>query len=165
VAPVKRSPARGFRRQLGDSPLVPLPNAARNAAVASTFLTSLGIALLAALAVQLGFGAAFVDDALGLPIAIYTCALCAAFARSVPGVQRVQRIGVACAVGALTAWALRTVLMFELPFGQFVTTGHSPFTSLPLSALAGELVNACIAWFSARRGKAEAAASPGTREA
>jgi hypothetical protein len=112
--------------------------------VISQFATSFAVALLAAVAVQLGFGAAFVDDAVGYPVVVYVCALAAIAARSGVGLHPLLRAVVAAVAGGLTLWALRTKLQFEFPFGQFLTTGHWPFFALPAAALVGELTNAAL---------------------
>jgi hypothetical protein len=106
---------------------------------------SFATAVVSAAAVQLGFGAAFVDDAVAYPIAAYVCALAAFVARPKTGSHPFVRVPVAVAVGGLTLWALRTFARVELPFGSFLTTGHWPFFALPAAALTGELANTALA--------------------
>jgi len=128
--------------------------------VISKLATSFAVALLAAVAVQLGFGAAFVDNAVGYPVVVYVCALAAIAARSGVGLHPLLRATVAAVAGGLTLWALRTALLFEFPFGEFLTTGHWPFFALPVSALVGELSNAAIWQIVRRRSAQPSSAAP-----
>lgn len=118
------------------------------------FALSLAVAMLGAVAAYFGFGPGFVDDVIAYPLTAYVCAFAAFIARPGLAVEPFLRALIAAAVGALGLWALRTVALFTLPIGQFVTTGHSPFVALPICALLAEGTNQLLAWLrSARSGE------------
>lgn len=104
------------------------------------------IGLLAATALDLGFGPGFVDDAVAYPAVIYTCLLAAAVARSQGASVGSWFVHLACvaSLGAVVLVTLRTVALVELPFGNYATTGHFPYVAVPLCttlpALVWELV-------------------------
>jgi hypothetical protein len=98
--------------------------------------------LIAATAVQLGFGAAFVSDGVGWATACYATALTLALiGRNADDPQLVDRIWVRIPVGlaaaAVSLLLLRGPLRFDLPLSEFQTTGHSPFVVFPVAALTG----------------------------
>ncbi len=124
-------------------------------------LTSgLGLALLAALAVDLGFGAAFVSDAVAYPICAYVGALAAGVIRRSDASVRVAwwvRVPLAAAVAVLVALGLRTIGLYQLPFGEGMrTSGHWPYFVLPCVVLAAlGSVEGLIHWQTRRAARAQ----------
>jgi hypothetical protein len=101
------------------------------------------VGFLAAAAVHFGFGAGFVDDALGYPIVAYAAVLAAALSRPGGSVALPLRLLCSVVLATVTLLLLRTVLLFTVPFGSFQTTGHTPAVALPISLLvaaAGQLL-------------------------
>lgn len=107
---------------------------------------ALVVGLLAATALDLGFGPGFVDDAVAYPAVVYTCLLATLVARTQGGASKPWFIHLLCtaSLGAVVLVALRTVALVELPFGNYATTGHFPYVAVPLAttlpALIWELV-------------------------
>ncbi len=97
------------------------------------------VALLAAVAVDYGFGAAFINDVVAYLIAAYLCLLLALLVgRSGPrhwSRRIVCRLPVAVLVPALVVPSLRGWALVALPLGDFTTTGFSPYIVLPVCAL------------------------------
>lgn len=104
------------------------------------------VGLLAATALDLGFGPGFVDDAVAYPAVIYSCVLATLIVRSQGGGDRPWLLHVLCnaSLGAVVLVALRTVGLVELPFGNYATTGHFPYVAVPsattIPAIVWELV-------------------------
>jgi hypothetical protein len=100
------------------------------------------VGLLAATALDLGFGPGFVDDAVAYPAVIYTCLLAAIVARTQGGAERPWYVHLLCnaSLGAIVLVALRTVALAELPFGDYATTGHFPYVAVPLTTTIPALV-------------------------
>jgi len=107
---------------------------------------SLGLALLvslvAATAVQLGFGAAFVSDGVAAATTCYATVLTLLFAgrdTESPGLADRWWVRVPMGIGsaALSLLLLRGPLRFALPLSEFQTTGHSPFVVFPVATLVG----------------------------
>jgi hypothetical protein len=97
------------------------------------------VGFLAALAVQLGFGPGFVDDALGYPIVAYAAILAAGLSQPGGTVPLPVRLLSSVLFSSVTLLLLRSVLLFTLPVGDFQTTGHSPAFALPCSLLVAAL--------------------------
>lgn len=102
------------------------------------YLAAFGLSQLSALAVDFGFGAAFVDNRIGYLIAAYVGALVALlFGRDGlsscghPAIRGL--VGLVVALGTLGV--LRTWALLSLPFVEFATTGHTPYFALPAVAL------------------------------
>jgi ABC-type sugar transport system permease subunit len=108
-------------------------------------LTALGVGLLAAVAVDQGFGPGFIDNVVAYPAVIYSAAVAATVARwraNASGGGRAWFLNVvshAC-VSAVMLVLLRTLLRFELPIGTFTTTGHYPYVAIPLTCVAAQVV-------------------------
>lgn len=98
--------------------------------------------LLAATALDLGFGPGFVDDAVAYPAVIYTCLLATVVVRTQGGTRRPWFVHLLCnaSLGAVVLVGLRTVAMVELPFGNYATTGHFPYVAVPLATIIPQLI-------------------------
>jgi hypothetical protein len=110
-------------------------------------LHSVALGLAAALAVDFGFGVAFVDDGVAYLATAYCCVLTALLVgRSAPASndprppthwsrRMLWRLPLAVGVAVLAVVSLRSFAMVELPFGRVTTTGHSPYVLLPTAAV------------------------------
>jgi len=100
---------------------------------------ALALSMFAAFAVDLGFGAAFVDDVVGISITVYFGILVSLLVgrRGAPHPSKriPVRVPAAALLGLLIAWSLRGWAMVQLPVGQYTTTGHSPYVALSICAL------------------------------
>jgi hypothetical protein len=96
---------------------------------------ALVVGLLAATAIDLGFGPGFVDDAVAYPAVIYACVLATAVTRTQGGNTRPWFVHLLCngSLGAVALVALRTVALVDLPFGNYATSGHFPYVAVPLA--------------------------------
>lgn len=112
-------------------------------------VSSLGLvlfaSLLAAAAVHLGFGAAFVSEVVAFATTAYSTALAVLVLPRDTSTghfsQRLLvRIPLACAVSGLTLSLLRGPLLFDIPGTEFMTTGHSPYVVFPVAGVATLLV-------------------------
>jgi hypothetical protein len=104
------------------------------------FPFALAVSLLAAVAVDFGFRAAFVSDAVAWGTTAYASALVVLFAgrdRNNPHIAHRPwvRVPLALAVTGVCLLLLRGPLLYPLALGSFTTTGHSPYVVLPVSAL------------------------------
>lgn len=108
-------------------------------------MTALGVGLLAAVAVDQGFGPGFIDDVVAYPTVIYSAAIAGTVARwrsNASGGGRAYLLNIishAC-VSAVALVLLRTLLRFELPIGTFTTTGHYPYFAIPVACVAAQVV-------------------------
>ncbi len=122
-------------------PICPLVAQTDSSSVATTWNFAHGIvlALLAAVAVDLGFGVAFINDVVAYLIAVYMCLLLAILVgRSGPSHwsrRVVYRLPIAVTTAMVVTASLRSWALFEIPIGQYTTTGHSPYVVLPVCAL------------------------------
>jgi hypothetical protein len=99
---------------------------------------ALFLSLCAAVAIHLSYGAGFVDDLVAYPTTAYVCALTAFSARydDVKFIQRgMVRLLLGGLLGPLVLVQLRSWALLEVPVGQYVTTGHSPYLVLPTATL------------------------------
>lgn len=114
------------------------------------------LAVVAALAVDQGFGAAFVDDAVAYPICAYVGALASVVVRRTDSTAWVAswrvRVPLSAAIAALALFALRTVGHYQLPFGtEAQTSGYWPYFALPSVVLAAlVVVEGLIQWHQRR---------------
>jgi hypothetical protein len=117
------------------------PRVPYKAAVLSLAL-ALFVSLVCATAVQLGFGAGFVSTGVAWATSCYATALGVALVgRNTDAPGPLDRIWVRVPVGlgaaALTLWLLRGPLLFDLPYFQYQTTGHTPFVVFPVGTALG----------------------------
>lgn len=108
-------------------------------------LTALCVALLASVAVDLGFGPGFIDDVVAYPAVVYAAWVSGAVARlrlGAAGGPRVWLLNLMCngSVAAIVLVLLRTVARFELPVGKYTTTGHYPYVAIPVACVIAQLV-------------------------
>lgn len=108
-------------------------------------LSALSVGLLAAVAVDRGFGPGFIDDIVAYPAVVYACWIAAVACRLRASRSAAPRVWVLnllshAVVGALVLWTLRSILQFELPIGRFTTTGHYPYFALPVTCVSAQLV-------------------------
>lgn len=118
---------------------------------------ALSLALLAAVAVDFGFGVAFVDDRVAYLVTAYVCVLFAILvgrSGSRHWSRKVAwRLPMALLIASVVVLSLRGWALFELPFGEFVTTGHSPYVVFGVCALlSGGLYGALRARFEPSAG-------------
>jgi hypothetical protein len=107
-----------------------------------------GVALVgvcAALAVDLGFGVAFVSDTVAVALTVYVAGLAAYFVGrrrdSSHWTQRgMLRVPLAAAAAPGLLALLRGPLLFPLPYLDTATTGHSPYFVLPLVSIVTPVV-------------------------
>lgn len=94
---------------------------------------------LSATAVQLGFGGAFVSDAVGWGTTAYATAFAVLVSGNWGGSHFTDKVWVrvplSFSVGGLSLALLRGPLLFSLPGSEFATTGHSPFIVFPFATL------------------------------
>lgn len=108
-------------------------------------LTALGVGLLAAVAVDQGFGPGFIDNVVAYPAVIYSAAVSATVVRwrsNASGGGRAWLLNVishAC-LSAVVLVLLRTLLKFEIPIGTFTTTGHYPYFAIPVACVVAQVV-------------------------
>ncbi len=96
------------------------------------------LSLLAALAVDLGFSVAFIDDTVAYMATLYSTLL-VAFLVGRKGEhwsrRVVWRLPFVVAVSVFVVVSLRSWALFALPIGDGWQSGHSPYCVLPCSAL------------------------------
>ncbi len=127
---------------------------------------SLLVSLCAAVAVHFSFGPAFVDDLVGYSSTAYVTGLAAIVGRDDNARwsnRAVFRGPIGLAVGVLVLLQLRSWAMFSVPWGEYATSGHSPFFAFPAAGLVAALLLELLAVLTASRTRAagEAAASEG----
>lgn len=108
-------------------------------------LTALAVGFLSAVAIDKGFGPGFIDDAIAYPAVIYAAWVAGAVARlrsAATGGPRVWVMNVMShgSVSAVVLVLLRTVARFELPVGEFTTTGHYPYFAVPVACTVAQVV-------------------------
>jgi hypothetical protein len=108
-------------------------------------LTALCVALLASVAVDLGFGPGFIDDVVAYPAVVYAAWVTATVVRLRVGASGGPRAWVLNlmshgSVAAVVLVLLRTVARVELPFGKYTTTGHYPYFAIPVACVVAQLV-------------------------
>ncbi len=108
-------------------------------------LTALCVALLASVAVDLGFGPGFIDDVVAYPAVVYAAWVSGAVVRlrlGGAGGARVWLLNLMSngSVAAIVLVLLRTVARFELPVGKYTTTGHYPYVAIPVACVTAQLV-------------------------
>ncbi len=112
----------------------------------SSVLTALGVGLLAAVAIDRGFGPGFIDDAIAYPAVIYSAWVAGAVARlraQAGGGARAWALNLMShgSVSAIVLVSLRTIAQVELPVGSFTTTGHYPYFAVPVACTLAQ-----VAW-------------------
>lgn len=120
------------------------------AAGARALVAAICVSLLAAAAVDFGFGVGFVSDRIAWATTTYTTVLVVMLIGRESGnphpAHRVWlRIPAAVFAASLCLWLLRGVLLVELAEGSFVTTGHSPYVVLPVAAVCSLLLLSLLA--------------------
>jgi hypothetical protein len=96
------------------------------------------LSMLAALAVDLGFSAAFIDDVVAYMVTLYSTALVALLVgrRSEHWSHRVPwRLPFVVAVSVVVVASLRSWALFALPLGDGWQSGYSPYFVLTSSGL------------------------------
>lgn len=110
------------------------------------------ISLLAAVAVDLGFGVGYVSDVIAGLTTAYATALAVGFSGLAPYGKVVGRLWfrlpVSVAVALSVLALLRGPLLFDLPISEYATTGHSPYFVFPFA-----LVSSLLLLVSLTRGR------------
>lgn len=102
------------------------------------------VSLLAAVAVDLGFGVGYVSDVIAGLTTAYATALAVGFSGLEPSGKVVGRLWFRLPVSVVVALSLlallRGPLLFNLPISEYATTGHSPYFVFPFAVISSLLL-------------------------